>query len=259
VFNSALLNSDNAAKTGPGVKRAMENAEPPIRAKPARGRPRNAAKVPVVQRLLDASEALLRDHSHVDLTERKIAAAAGVDIRMIHYYFGDKDGLIFAVIARYCDTVSDELAALDAIVPGAENVTRQIYKVLVGAYYGKPWIARVLASELAHAQSPIKQFFIGKYGLEGDALARIRQTFKRMIALGVYDAGIDVAQSAVALFLMSLAPVMVGPAFGIASAEADWFKKEAWLDFVADLFDRKLLGAAPPEAQKGKQNGVVRV
>jgi AcrR family transcriptional regulator len=224
----------------------METADPPIAAKPARGRPRNAARVPVVQRLLDATEDLLRDHNHVDLTERKIAATAGVDIRMIHYYFGDKDGLIFAVIARYCETASATLATLQSIAAGTESVTRQIYKVLVGAYYAKPWIARILASELAHAHSPIKQFFIHKYGLEGDALARIRQVFGRMVAAGVYDPGIDIAQSAVALFMLSLAPVMVGPLFGFAGAEPDWFKKDAWLDFVADLFDRKLRGGTVP-------------
>jgi len=227
----------------------MEQPDTPITAKPVRGRPRNAAKLPVVQRLLDASEELLRDHSHVDLTERKIAASAGVDIRMIHYYFGDKDGLIFAVIARYCDTVSDDLARLDAIVPGPANVTRQIYKVLVGAYYAKPWIARILASELAHTHSAIKQFFIGKYGLEGDALFRIRRTFNRMVAAGVYDAGINVAQSAIALFMMSLAPVMIGPLFGISGADVDWFKNDEWLDFIADLFDRKLRGQASPHSR----------
>jgi AcrR family transcriptional regulator len=220
----------------------METADPPIAAKPARGRPRNAAQVPVVQRLLDATEELLRDHNHVELTERKIAADAGVDIRMIHYYFGDKDGLIFAVIARYCDAASVTLATLDAIIPTSESVTRQIYKVLVGAYYAKPWIARILASELAHGHSPIKQSFIRKYGLEGDALARIRKTFGRMVAAGVYDASIDVTQAAIALFMMSLAPVMVGPLFGFAGAEPDWFKKDEWLDFIADLFDRKLRG-----------------
>jgi AcrR family transcriptional regulator len=233
----------------------MEIADPPIAPRPARGRPRASSQVPVVQRLLDASEELLRDHSHVELTERKIAAAAGVDIRMIHYYFGDKDGLIFAVIARYCDAASVTLATLDNIVPNSESVTRQIYKVLVSAYYAKPWIARILASELAHGHSPIKQFFIGKYGLEGDALARIRHTFGRMAAAGVYDAGIDLAQAAVALFMMSLAPVMVGPLFGFAGAEPDWFKKDAWLDFIADLFDRKLRGAPFPPGVQSNPSG----
>jgi len=218
----------------------MERRDATDADKPARGRPRNGGRLPVVQRLLDASEELLRGHSQLDLTERKIAAAAGVDIRMIHYYFGDKDGLIFAVIARYCDMVSDNLSALDAIAPGSECVTRQIYKAVVGAYYAKPWIARILASELAHGHSPIKQFFIGKYGLEGEAPARIRETFKRMVVHGVYDPGLDVAQAAVALFMMSLAPVIVGPLFGLAGAEPDWFKQDPWLEFIADLFDRKL-------------------
>jgi AcrR family transcriptional regulator len=218
----------------------MKNGDIPIAVKPVRGRPRSAAKVPVVQRLLDATEALLRTHSHVDLTERKVAAAAGVDDRMIHYYFRDKDGLIFAVIARYCDAASTSLTALDTIDLMSETVTRDIYRVLINAYYAKPWIARIMASELAHEHSPIKEFFTDKYGLQGQAPVRIRQTFDRLVECGVYDSGIDVAQSVLALFLMSLAPVMVGPLFGNVGADADWFTQDKWLDYVADLFDRKL-------------------
>jgi len=216
------------------------NDEDVVAKKPMRGRPRGAVKADAMERLLDVTEVLLQDYSHLDLTERRIASAAGIDDRMIHYYFRDKDGLIFAVIARYCDAVTTTLTALDSVDPMSKGVTRQIYAILVNAYYAKPWIARIMALELARTQSPIKAFFTQKYGLEGQALVRVRHTFERMIECGVYDAGIDVAQSVLALFLMSLAPVMVGPLFGNVGAETDWFKQERWLDYVASLFDEKL-------------------
>jgi AcrR family transcriptional regulator len=160
---------------------------------------------------------------------------------MIHYYFRDKDGLIFAVIERYCDAVADGLAALNSIDPACKSVTRQIYKILVDAYYAKPWIARVMASELARSHSPIKELFTQKYGMEGQALERVRHTIERMIKCGVYDSAVDVGQSALALFSMSLAPVLVGPFFGNIGAESDWFKQDRWLDYVAGLFDDKML------------------
>ncbi len=212
-------------------------------AKPTRGRPRSLGKVSVVQRLLDAAEMLLQNENHVNLTERNIAAAARVDIRMIHYYFHDKEGLIFAVIARYCDSVSDNLAKLDAIDLESKTVTRDIYKILVDAFYAKPWIARILASELAHGHSQITELFTRKYGSQGEAPLGIRRAFERLIERGVYDSRLDITRSVLALFLMSLAPVMVGPLFGYVGAETDWFKNSDWLDYVADLFDRKLRGS----------------
>jgi hypothetical protein len=35
------------------------------------------------------------------------------------------------------------------------------------------------------------------------------------------------------------------PLYGYAGAEDDWFKNPEWLDFVADLFDRKLRRPRP--------------
>jgi TetR/AcrR family transcriptional regulator len=219
---------------------AMNDDNEPVGKRPTRGRPRGTGKAHVVERLLDVTEALLQESSHFDLTERRVAAAAGVDDRMIHYYFRDKDGLIFAVIERYCDSLSDSFAELDAIDPKSKGVTRQIYKILVDAYFTKSWIARILASELARNHSPIKESFTQKYGLEGQALGRIRHTFERLIEVGIYDSNIDVAQSALALFLMSLSPVLVGPFFGNVGADRDWFKQERWLDYVANLFEERL-------------------
>jgi AcrR family transcriptional regulator len=218
----------------------MNDDNGPAGKRPTRGRPPGTAKAHVIERLLDVTDVLLEEVSHFDLTERRVAAAAGVDDRMIHYYFRDKDGLIFAVIERYCDSLSDSFAALDAIDPRSKDVTRQIYRILVCAYYAKPWIARILASELARSHSPIKELFTHKYGLEGQALGRIRHTFERMMKCGVYDSTIDAAQSALALFMMCLAPVLVGPFFANVGADSDWVKQDPWLDYVSRLFDDSL-------------------
>jgi hypothetical protein len=73
----------------------------------------------------------------------------------------------------------------------------------------------------------------------------IRWAFERLVACGVYDPHLVITQSVSALFVMSVAPVMVGPLYGYAGAEDDWFKNPEWLDFVADLFDRKLRRPRP--------------
>src|SRR5262245_10313269 len=107
-----------------------------------RGRPRGGDKQQVIQGLLDATEQLLRDVGPAELTERKIAAAAGVHERMIHYYFGDKDGLLFDLVARRCDEAIDCIESIDAQTLRAEDATYRIIKTIVEAYYDKPWIAK---------------------------------------------------------------------------------------------------------------------
>jgi AcrR family transcriptional regulator len=207
--------------------------------KRTRGRPRRDSNNHVVDRLLDATESLLRDTTHYELTERQIADAAGVHARMIHYYFSDKDGLIFGVMARYSDEISEKLQELNTLDPATPSLTRHIIKVVVEAYYAKPWIGKIGLSEFAKS-SNIKELFVRKYGTPGRGHIHVQRAFDRLVRLGVYDRDSDTGQAALCLFAIVLAPHTLATLVGDATAEMDQFKTDAWVDFVADLFDRKL-------------------
>ena len=186
----------------------MDKGDSPL-SKRIRGRPRNDAKRQVVQRLLEATELLLQEHSHVDLTERKIAAVAETNEAMIHYYFGDKDGLLFAAIVRYYDDVSDRLQALELIDPASKLVTRDIFKIMIGAYCLKPWIARIAISEFARGHSSIKEAYMKKFGPQGFGLARLRQVFERLIESGIYGRRVNAEHAALGMFSMITGPIFM--------------------------------------------------
>lgn len=204
-----------------------------------RGRPRNKAQKPVHERLLEATELLLRDHTHFELTERKIVTAAGTKDAMIHYYFGDKDGLLFDVIVRYYDDVMARLKALDTLDPALDHITYDIFRILIDAYYARPWITRMALSEFARGRSAIKEAFMKKYGTQGQGLVRVRRLMEHLIECGVYDRKTNAAYASLSMYSMILSPLFLAPFSEGTGFELDQRKKDEWIDHVATLFDRQ--------------------
>src|SRR5688500_16266768 len=50
---------------------------------------------------LDAAERLLVDVGHAGITTRKLAAEAGANQGLVHYYFGSMDELLVQVLERF--------------------------------------------------------------------------------------------------------------------------------------------------------------
>lgn len=61
--------------------------------------------------ILDAAEALFSRHGFYGVTVRQVAAEAGVDTALIHYYFGAKRELFDSVFARRAEILNDARSA----------------------------------------------------------------------------------------------------------------------------------------------------
>jgi AcrR family transcriptional regulator len=76
--------------------------------------------------ILDAAEALFSRHGFYGVTVRQVAAEAGVDTALIHYYFGAKRELFDSVFARRAEVVNQErldaMAAYQAAHPNDMTV-----------------------------------------------------------------------------------------------------------------------------------------
>ena len=62
------------------------------------GRPPGAAEAQVRESLLSAARSLFLRYGFRAVSSRQVAAAAGVNPAMIHYYFNGKDGLYRAML-----------------------------------------------------------------------------------------------------------------------------------------------------------------
>jgi AcrR family transcriptional regulator len=83
----------------------MTAAKPSARAV-GRGRPSKAKGLDLKETILDAAEGLFARHGFYGVTTRQVAAEAGVDTALIHYYFGAKRELFDAVFVRRAEILN---------------------------------------------------------------------------------------------------------------------------------------------------------
>lgn len=81
----------------------------------------NADKVDKKELLLDVAEGLFAQLGFEGASTRHIAADAGMNISMLNYYFGSKEGLYQAVVERRLSTFRQTLISLNE-----ENISSRI-------------------------------------------------------------------------------------------------------------------------------------
>lgn len=112
---------------------------------PGRGRRRKGDGPDLRGVILNAAELLFAGHGFYGVTTRQVAAEAGVDTALIHYYFGTKRDLFDAVFARRAEILNTErlqaLAAYETRHQGAMT-SRGVMEAFIG-----PLIERSLTGE----------------------------------------------------------------------------------------------------------------
>ena len=92
---------------------------------------------------LDAAERLLVDVGHARITTRRLAAEAGVNHGLVHYYFGSLENVLVRVLERFTERLTARQRAMysDPDVPFIEK-WRQAMRYLVGSdvAYEKIWL-----------------------------------------------------------------------------------------------------------------------
>lgn len=138
-------------------------------ARPKVGDPAAKAKI------LEAAESLFAERGFAGTAIRDIAARAGVNGAMVHYYFGNKEGLYQAVLGTVGSTISDAFAE----IASGQGSTRERLTRLVEAYasyvLSHPHFARILYREMLASGDQLKQmarkYATANYTMLRDAIA----------------------------------------------------------------------------------------
>ena len=128
--------------------------------------------------LLDAAERLLIEDGHAGITTRKVAAEAGVNHGLVHYYFGSIEELLFQAMERYTERLLDRQRALYAAdIPFIEKwrqAMRYIDEDLEAGYpkiwaelHAVAWNRPQFQQRIAHVHLQWREIF-------GEALARAK-------------------------------------------------------------------------------------
>src|SRR5262245_54016023 len=89
----------------------------PVRSPQVGGPPLSRVRARSSRLILAAARAFLESHSLDELSMRRLAEAAGVSVRTIYNVFGDKDGVVTALVLESFEAMDAALAHSEATDP----------------------------------------------------------------------------------------------------------------------------------------------
>jgi AcrR family transcriptional regulator len=186
---------------------------PKRRSRPRRvGRPRARATAADVRRdLLGAAGAAFGARGFAAVSLRDVAKRAGTTAAMVHYYFGDKDGLFAALLedalASVLTRVRGGLAARAASGAAAASLD-VFFEVAQDALGAAPWIPQLVLREVQRGRT-LPRRFIGSYAIPMSRL--LRSALRDEIAAGRLRADLDVELAFSSLLALAAFPFIAQP------------------------------------------------
>jgi AcrR family transcriptional regulator len=138
-----------------------------------------ANKNTTAEKLLVAASGLMIERSSIEVSLSDIAQKSGVNAALVKYHFGNKDGLLLALLARDAAT---EMANLDTLMAQPISPTAKMKLHIAGiikAYYQFPYMNRLihylLHESSTEAADEVSKFFV----------APLLDFHRRLLAQGV--------------------------------------------------------------------------
>lgn len=119
--------------------------KPSRRAPPKQVPERDAAPLSATAaKLLVAAGDLMIERNSIEVSLSDIAEESGVNAALVKYHFGNKDGLLLALLARDAGAEMENLAfVLDQPISPTEKMRRHIAGI-INAYYRVPYLSRLI-------------------------------------------------------------------------------------------------------------------
>src|SRR3978361_2473785 len=116
------------------------------------------------EKLLVAASELMIERASIEVSLSDIAQKSGVNAALVKYHFGNKDGLLLALLARDAAT---EVTQLEYLLAQSITPTAKLKLHIAGiirAYHRFPYMNRLIHSMLhessAEAADEVSQFFV---------------------------------------------------------------------------------------------------
>jgi AcrR family transcriptional regulator len=123
-----------------------------------------AAKSTTADKLLVAASELMIERSSIDVSLSDIAQKSGINAALVKYHFGNKDGLLLALLARDAAT---EVSHLEYLLAQQITPTAKLKLHIAGiirAYHQFPYMNRLihylLHESSAEAADEVSKFFV---------------------------------------------------------------------------------------------------
>lgn len=211
------------------------------------GRPlRNPDDEGVRRRLLATAAQLFAQRGSAGVGLREIARSAGVTPGMISYYFGDKQGLLLAVLGDVFERLFAGFRELAEAKPEQREipVPEAFARLYIGVIGREPWIAPLILREVLAEDTPLRTQFVEQFASRAAQI--IPPLFAREIEAGRLRADLDPVLCVLSLLGMCVFPFLAHPVTGpVLGYEIDDEFRRRLADHTARLY---LDGARGPRA-----------
>jgi len=199
----------------------------------------------VREALLEVAGQLFSERGVNEVSLRELARAAGVTPAMVHYYFGDKQGLYEALLERALSRVLVRVREIVAAEGEDLDEIADLLRVVVGQLSSERWIPSLIIREVIADTGRFRERFIRDFASQ---IARIvPEVLGRELAAGRLRQDLDLPLTFVSLLGMMAWPFAARPVL----------ERVLGLDFEAGDFPQRfsehtlrlfLEGARPREA-----------
>jgi len=201
------------------------------------------------ERLIEAAAGHFSREGFAASSLRAIAREAEVTPAMVAYYFGDKQGLLQAVLEAGLDRLVEAIRA--ALAEGAgEDVVAGFIRAYLGVINAHPWIPRILVQEVIARDSPLRQVLARR--LAAEVLPLVPPALEQAVAAGTLRADLDARLAVMSLVGMCVFPYIAEPVLGpLLGYRADAEFGRAFTEHTVALALLGLRGAAlSPEQEE---------
>lgn len=170
------------------------------------GRPAGRNADQVRRALLDAASQLFLRYEFKAVSVRKIAALAGVNPAMVHYYFGDKQGLYLAMVDSTFMPLKAELEKLDA---HSELSIEEFVRLYSELMVRNPWWPNFFVREVLFGREELREIVVGKFSQV--VIPRVLGLIRQGQQEGRFRAGLKPEMVMMSLLGMTVFPFLVRP------------------------------------------------
>ena len=116
------------------------------------------------ERIVEAARELMIEHGVLEVSVADITQRAGVNIALVSYHFGGREGLMLSIARDDAKLAMANLARLRAAdLPPAEKIRHHVTGI-IHAYYKRPYLNRLLQKLIregtAEAAEAVSKFFV---------------------------------------------------------------------------------------------------